>query len=54
MIRVWRRWLFRKVVIVRFAVAIAAAEGREARDSSQGDMDSIQTITGSTKESGWN
>jgi hypothetical protein len=43
--RVWRRRLFRRVTVaVRFAVAIAAAE-RERRDSSQGDMDSLQTIT---------
>lgn len=48
--KVWRRRLFRRVTVVRFAVAIAAAE-REARESSQGDMDSLQTITSGTKSS---
>ena len=50
--RVWRRRLFRRVTVaVRFAVAIAAAE-RERRDSSQGDMDSLQTITDGVSCSG--
>jgi hypothetical protein len=50
--RGWRRRLFRRVTVaVCFAVAIAAAE-RKRRDSSQGDMDSLQTITGGVSCSG--
>jgi hypothetical protein len=47
--KVWRRRLFRRVTVVRFAVAIAAAE-LERRDSSHGDMDSLQTMTQEVKE----
>jgi len=39
----WRR-LFRRVTVVCFAVAIAAAE-RERRVSSHGDIEKLQTIT---------
>lgn len=39
-----RRRLFRRVTVVRFAVAIAAAE-RGRRDSSHGDIEMLQTIT---------
>ncbi len=41
--RVLRRRLFRRVTVVDFAAAIAAAE--ERGESSHGDMDTPQTIT---------
>jgi hypothetical protein len=47
--KAWRRRLFRRVTVVRFAVAISAAE-LERRDSSHGHMDSLQTMTQEDKE----